>query len=220
MNDQILKGGGIFKMILGLVFALVIALLVSGMILGLFYVGIEGWQWISKTNEAPQAEEEVESSVKDPKYDGAPEPATVEQVAKLLHPDHWYSMRDGYEYGYEMALSQDAQNQGQATAPLVMVKYAGSKGNVHQAYIRKGYSVTVFECADPCEFIKIMGYAGGPVIQTEHIRNAPGIIAWEVMQDAIGGKLERYIADKKGKRYYVWFEPSGPKLEPVAGTKK
>ncbi|WP_426714979.1 hypothetical protein [Chromobacterium violaceum] len=50
------------------------------------------------------------------------EPAQLQQSEKVGHD---YSMKDGFEYGYEQAVSENDQKKGQAANELLMFKYAG-----------------------------------------------------------------------------------------------
>lgn len=136
--------------------------------------------------------------------------ATPDKPAQVVPPepvkDHQYSMKDGMEYGYERAVSAEEANQGAAASNLIMVKYAGKNGDDYQAYIRDGSVFAVFQCSNPCEFIKIMTYLGGEHVKTERMRATEGTVGWSIMADAINGKLQPYMGEKNGRKFNVWFD--------------
>lgn len=144
---------------------------------------------------------------------GCTDKSAVEAAApaKIVAPvsviDHYYSLKDGFEYGYEPAVSLDAQNAGQVAGTLMMFKFAGESNGFYQAYNKDtSGAITVAECANPCEFIKVMVFYNGVHVNTERMRATDGTIGWLVMSDAINGKLEQYQMDKNGKKYSVWFD--------------
>lgn len=140
-----------------------------------------------------------------PKDEQKPVAEIVQESPKI---DHYYAMKDGYEYGYEQAISQDAENSGQGASTLVMFKYAGEKDGVYQAYMKEATgAVTTLQCNNPCEFIKINVFFNGEHIKTERMKATEGTIGWLVMADAINGKLEQYVGMNKqtGKKVNVWF---------------
>ena len=133
-------------------------------------------------------------------------PAEIAPAAPKI--DHWYSMKDGYQYGYEQGISQNQQNAGQVAAPLAMFKYAGQKDGKYQTYMQDDASgaIVVAECSNPCDFMKTMTFLQGELVKTDHMKAAEGSIGWEVMADAINGKLEQYVANNHGKKMHVWFD--------------
>jgi len=149
-----------------------------------------------------------------PAVDAAVSAEIAEPTPKI---DHYYSLKDGLEYGYEQAVSQDAQNAGQVAQSLMMFKFAGKSGDLYQAYNKDASgAITVAECSNPCEFIKVMVFYNGSHMSTERLRATDGTIGWLVMSDAINGKLEQYLVEKEGKKFSVWFdEKTGPKTTPV-----
>lgn len=147
------------------------------------------------------------------------EPANTIQAKPAK--SHNYALRDGFEYGYEKALSADDINKGQGAPALIMAKYAGQRDGKYQIYIiDKIYNggVTVAECSNPCEFMKIMSFYQGAFVTAERIRAAPGIIGWMILQDAINGELEPHIGEKKGRPVSFWFdEKKGLIVTPLTG---
>lgn len=141
--------------------------------------------------------------------DKAPAPKAAEPAAVVpAEPikDHEYSLKDGVEYGYERAISENEANQGKAASELLMAKYAGEKDGAYQAYIKQGQVIAVFQCGNPCEFIKIMTFMDGEHINTERMRATEGTIGWSIMADAINGKLRPYVGDRNGRKFNVWFD--------------
>lgn len=148
---------------------------------------------------------------------GGAEPAKIAQAEPVK--THNYSLRDGFEYGYEQALSKDDINRGQAAQSLVMAKYAGTRDGKYQIYILNPAipgSATVAECTNPCEFMKVMSFFQGKFVSVERLRVVPGILGWMILQDAINGDLEQYFGEKKGQKFNLWFdEKKGLIVTPV-----
>lgn len=132
-----------------------------------------------------------------------PTPQLTEMRAKDEPPlppkDHYYSMRDGQQYGYEQSLSAIDKAQGVAAKPLTMIHYLGLQDNTHQmAFGNPSAPVEIAECSKPCDFVKIrrsppQSFSESP----ETIRAEKGTILWAIMHDAMNGKLERaFVMDK------------------------
>lgn len=133
---------------------------------------------------------------------------------------HHYVLKDGFEYGYERPPSKDEQDRGIATGILMMVKYAGERNGVHQVYSKDQATgaVSVIECSDPCEFMKVMvfAYPQGGALSVQRLRAAPGIMGAAIMEDAIGGELQQYFSERNGKSFSIWFdEKKGLLVTPV-----
>lgn len=139
-----------------------------------------------------------------------PKELEAEVAAPVI--DHNYSMKDGYEYGYEQAVSADAENAGQVATELLMFKYAGKKDGMHQVYVKNNaYMTSIIECAEPCEFMKIIQHIkGSSTANTQRLRAVPGSVGYGVIEDAINGKLEQFIGEKDGKKYTIWFTEKKP----------
>ncbi len=155
------------------------------------------------------AEKQPTSNAKEAQAEIAPETPKV---------DHWYSMKDGYEYGYEQAVSQDQANAGQVGSTLMMFKYAGQKDGIYQVYSTDSTTgaMTVAQCSNPCDFMKVMVFFQGEHIKTERLKAQEGMVGWYVMSDAINGKLEQYVGARNGKKVHVWFdEQSGLTSTPI-----
>lgn len=157
--------------------------------------------------------------------------AAANDPAKIAPPvpvkTHNYSLRDGYEYGYERALSNEDRNKGQATSALMMAKYAGQRDGKHQVYIKNtevAGAVIVAECTNPCDFLKSMVFYQGNLVSSERMRVMPGLIGWMMLEDAINGELEQFVTEKNNRKATVWFdEKKGLIVTPLpdsAATKK
>lgn len=147
----------------------------------------------------------------------APEQASI--VPEPVKADHYYSLKDGYEYGYEQGVSQNSTNEGQVASTLLMFKFAGEKDGIYQAYAKNAMGAfDVVQCTNPCDFFKEMIFFNGEHIKTERIKAVEGSIGWSVMADAINGKLEQYVGMNSvtRKKVNVWFdEQNGMKGTPV-----
>lgn len=143
-----------------------------------------------------------------------PAPDESAQLQQSEKAGHNYSMKDGFEYGYEQAISENDQKKGQAANELLMFKYAGQKNGQYQVYAKSGAFVTVAQCGNPCEFIKVMTFYQKSHIKTERLRAVDGMIGWMVLQDAINGHMEQWKSEKNGKKGSMWFTEEGPKFTP------
>lgn len=126
--------------------------------------------------------------------------------------DHYYSMRDGYLYGYEQAISQNDIEQGRAANTLLMFRYSGLKDGVYQVYTKDDALdvITVMECTNPCDFLKIITHVKHlDKPKVEHMRMTPGTIAELVFYDAMNGKLNEVVLDKNGKKNSMWIGEKG-----------
>lgn len=122
---------------------------------------------------------------------------------------HNYSLKDGYEYGYERKVSVDERNKGQAASSLMMARYAGQLDGKYQVFLKNAAApgaYAVAECTNPCEFMKSMVFFQGRHMSTERLRVQPGVIGWMILEDAINGELEQFVGDDDGRKYTVWFD--------------
>ncbi len=149
----------------------------------------------------------------------APAPIPMPEP-ELRQPDHFYSMREGYLYGYERKLSVNEANNGQASTTVLMFQYAGEKDGKHQVLSEEKNVFTVFECAGECEFIKVMLCVGGELYKVERIRAANTVVA-AVLLDAKNGKLEQVVREKRShpnKKFHIWFnERAGFQMTEIKG---
>jgi len=132
-----------------------------------------------------------------------PQAETVNQSPLL---DHNYAMKDGNQYGYARAISAEEANNGQVAEQLMMFKFSGSRDGTFQVFTETDGPISTLECEKPCEFMKAMVFYQGKHIKTERFRAAEGSIGALALSDAINGKLEQYVSEKKGKSVNVWFD--------------
>ena len=140
------------------------------------------------------------------------QPAPAPQVAVK---EHNYNLKDGLEYGYEPALSDEARKTGKAVEEMLMFKYAGKRDNVYQVYTKEGAMVTVAECTAPCEFAKLYVFYNNKFQTKKHMRLEPGILIGFVIEDAQNGKLEQSYPEIKGKKNSIWFSEKGIEFTPA-----
>jgi hypothetical protein len=144
--------------------------------------------------------------------------AAAPAPSKPAPPPRYFSLQDGLEYGYEQAVSSDAQNKGQVASNIMMFKFLGERDGTMQFYSRDGNYSGVLQCERPCEFVKQMFFYNGQLQRKEHIRAVEGSIAWALTRDAMNGYLKKYSKERDGKLQEVWFDESGPKWKPVIGS--
>ncbi len=135
-------------------------------------------------------------------------PATGLESSSVPTPViHNYSLKDGYEYGYEAVLSENDKANGKVAADVLMFKYAGDRDNTVQVYQKSGDIATIIECVFPCEFLKIITYSTSlGYISTDRMRRTAGTIGAMVIADALNSELEQYVAERDGKKYNVWWD--------------
>jgi hypothetical protein len=116
-----------------------------------------------------------------------PVPATPEAPPP---PSHNWQYREGLEYGYQGAISQDAQNSGVAASQVHMFRYLGEKGGIYTIQgVESGLRAS---CANPCEVMKLTG--GGI---TQRVAFSSGSIAGAAMEDAINGQMSVWHPNAK-----------------------
>lgn len=138
--------------------------------------------------------------------------AAIAENLKTQETDHYYSMKDGYLYGYEQAVSQNDNEQGKAANTLLMFRYSGFKDGIYQVYTKDDVLdvITVMECKNPCDFLKITIHVkllDKPKVQ--HMRMTPDTIAWAVFNDAMNGKLDEVVLEKNGEKNSMWISENG-----------
>lgn len=121
-------------------------------------------------------------------------PAQVATAAPAPAPviEHYYSLEDAGEYGYEQGISEDDRKSGTATKPVVMVRYIGAKAGTYTVQFKDGQIRQITSCKSPCEFVKSKTYYEGTLLKTETMPNNQGSIIWAVMEDAQAGMLHTY----------------------------
>lgn len=136
-----------------------------------------------------------------------PRPAPVAAQSK---PAHHYQIREGMDFGYSEAISEQAQKSGQVAAKVTMFRYAGQRDGRHQVHTSDGTTFTAIECATPCEVLKIMSFIDQPylrhTVHVERYRNEPGSVANAVLDDALNGRLNQYGMERGKQRFQVWVD--------------
>lgn len=142
-----------------------------------------------------------------------PAVAKKEAGAEIIKPQkrgHNYEMREGMDYGYSAAISQDAQKSGQVAPKILMFKYAGQRDGKHQVHSSDGVNFTAIECSSPCEVMKIMNFIDKDylrdTVHVERIKNQPGTIANLVIDDALNGRLNNYGMGRGKQTFQVWVD--------------
>lgn len=137
-------------------------------------------------------------------------------VAEVTAPAHNYAVYMDDEYGYQPAISENQVNDGQVASTLFMLKYLGEKNGKYQLFTKQNDNVmTVMECQNPCQFIKLHHIVNGMgVVKTEVMEAAPDSIGKLAFDDAINGELQQFVKEDGGKRYTVWLD--GKKLSRTA----
>lgn len=120
--------------------------------------------------------------------------------------DHNYAMKDGYQYGYARAISEEEASNGQVAEQLMMFKFTGSRDGKFQIFTETDGVISTLECENPCEFMKAMVFYQGRHIKTERFRAAEGSVGALALTDAINGKLDQFVSGKNSKLVNVWFD--------------
>lgn len=132
------------------------------------------------------------------------------EAAQVKKREHNYEVRDGMDYGYSAAISQDAQQSGQVAPKILMFKYAGQRDGKYQVHTSDGLRFTAIECSSPCEVVKVMTFVDKDylrdTVHVERIKNQPGSLANLVMDDALNGRLNNYGMERGKQKYQVWVD--------------
>ncbi len=130
---------------------------------------------------------------------------------------HFYTLKDGEEYGYERVLSENDENSGRVAPGLSMVKFLGEQDGVLQAIMDSPVPKhkMIAQCTRPCEFIKLMVVRGDILVNKQTIRGGLSVAA-EMMADAMAGNLIQSTKKIDGQIYHQWFdEETGFQRSPV-----
>ena len=128
---------------------------------------------------------------------------------------HGYGIKDGLEYGYETAISDNDAKAGQVANKVMMMRYSGEKDGKYQVHAKDGAATTVIECDKQCDYIKTMVFIDNQMMQKEMMKGGNGSIASIALADAINGQLEPYVEESKGKKYHIWYSEKGKSREEV-----
>ncbi|TVO57550.1 hypothetical protein [Denitromonas halophila] len=124
--------------------------------------------------------------------------------------DHNYVMRDGMEYGYTMALTDEQRQAGQIGEQIIAFMYLGSREGKHQVLARDGSVVTVMECEVPCQFVKGMTFVDEDylrdTIKVDRFQAQPGTIIGAVMDDVANNQLAVAGTLRNGKKHTMWMD--------------
>ena len=108
---------------------------------------------------------------------------------------HYYSYQKGDVYGYEEKASKADLKKGQLSNKLILAKFLGDNGIDYKIVTFTSIGsdkYSIFTCHKPCAFAKAKNYYDGNLV-SEHVWPVKtGTILWEIMQDAMNGKLTVY----------------------------
>ncbi|MFI5447737.1 hypothetical protein [Polaromonas sp. UC242_47] len=139
----------------------------------------------------------------------AQQPPTSLQSAAVVR-EHNYDLKEGVDYGYTVLLTDDQRKAGKASAEIVMFSYAGQRDGKHQIHARQTSILTAYECAAPCEIIKVISAMDidglRKTVNVDRLRPSPNMIAALALQDAMTGKLEPYAEYQGKQRYGLWVD--------------
>lgn len=135
--------------------------------------------------------------------------ADVPTNAKSLHQ---YVLRDGMEYGYEVAISNDEKSGRPAPKIVAMYRYLGRKGDIYQTMLRNGEIRIVFECTKPCDAGTLHTFEGTQYVSNEVLRLEPDTLLNAVMSDAMNGYLEQSVETQNGKATSLWVDGESKRL--------
>ena len=113
-------------------------------------------------------------------------------VPALEIPTHHWSYKEGGEYGYSGALSDDDRKAGLVSENIIMYRFLGEKDGVYSVAINSDGVLLVASCTNPCEVAKIA--VGGRVVNRFAFN--PDSIVGNVLSDAFAGELEVYHSPK------------------------
>lgn len=114
---------------------------------------------------------------------------------------HYWSIHDGDEYGYEHGISEDDQRAGVLAKPLVMVSYLGEQNGEYKFSEDKGSGAKIiYACKYPCTILKTTAYFHGTVINSIRQPNVGGSIGWAIMEDAAHHQVQPVGNSKKNRK--------------------
>lgn len=137
--------------------------------------------------------------------------ASTPEASVVTVPAHNYTVADGREYGYPRAVSENEQNAGQVAGEIMMFRYAGERNGKHQVLMSQGMLIAAFECANPCQVIKVMTIMDNPAlagqVSIERLQYNPSSVAGAAIEDAINGRLEQFEeVDDQGRKSHLWVD--------------
>lgn len=102
-------------------------------------------------------------------------------------PAHNWQYREGQEYGYPNALSDDDKRAGTGASTVQMYRYLGEKKGIYTVAEVTPGGLIYASCANPCEVVKVR--AGGMV---ERFEFNPSTIVGGALTDAMNGQMAVY----------------------------
>lgn len=96
--------------------------------------------------------------------------------------DHYYAVKDGYKYGYEVAGSPE----------LVLIEYLGQKKGVHQVLVTEGENRTVFQSESGGRYATSFEYWRREFQNRSMMKLEENSIISQVMLDAWNGRLIQF----------------------------
>lgn len=107
--------------------------------------------------------------------------------------DHYYAVKDGYTYGYEVADSNE----------LFLVEYLGQKDGHYQVLTKNGEDRAIFQCKKGCEYITVFEYWKTKFRNKSMLKADSKKLGYQIMSDAWNGKLEQFRRDDDGATLWV-----------------
>jgi hypothetical protein len=110
---------------------------------------------------------------------------TETEKAEVPAPN--FKGKEGTNYIYVAAVSEDDKAAGKATGDVVMIRYMGEKDGMHTVELVDDdeSALVSAECANPCQFVKMRA---GPKV--ERVEFSPDSLVGAAFEDAFAGHLE------------------------------
>ena len=152
------------------------AVMIVGVSLAL---GLSGCDRAADSGGAQSSASEATSATTD-----ATSPTVADNTPAL--PSHNWTVKEGQDYGYAAALSDDDRRAGRGASQVLMFHYLGV--NSSGQYVVESYSngtIMQAACAKPCEVIHVAAPGAD-----DHITFNPETVIGMVLTDAMNGQLE------------------------------
>lgn len=112
-------------------------------------------------------------------------------TAAVTTPTHRWEYREGKEYGYSAALSDDDKKAGKAVAEVQMFRFLGEKDGVYRVGFSQNGSTMVAGCANPCQVVKIT-ISSEYSSEVSRVQFNPDTVIGGVLMDAFNGQMDVY----------------------------
>ena len=142
--------------------------------------------------------------------------ATSGEAANTPSAHHWL-IRDGQEYGYSSALSENDQLAGRGASDVIMFRYLGVTNGIYKLASLQGTDYFVTSCKNPCSVIKYYANADVSAL-TKYITFNPDTVIGEALTDAFNGQLEVYGSTPPGQSATTAPPPPPPPPPPAAAV--